>query len=266
MIRLTCTQCKSVLEMDDAFAGGVCRCQHCGTIQTVPSHLKGSAVATKSAYQGAGAGQAGTGTARERDRAVRSGRCGGQQRVVPRQLDEQATGGRICPSRTACSRAGAAQSDAAAHRRRRDHRHFAGGCSVAGAWEQDAGAGKSEPEQSTRAAPPSEVTPPPSTPVGPSAPAGPHFLTLPIDANRIVYVIDRSDSAKQTLDTVKAALFNSIESLTPSREFAVVFWGKPGEKDLKGVVVPGNRVRPRDAAADRERAGQVRRRPGVRRN
>ena len=25
------------LEIDDAFAGGVCRCQHCGTIQTVPS-------------------------------------------------------------------------------------------------------------------------------------------------------------------------------------------------------------------------------------
>src|SRR5689334_18033179 len=40
MIRLACTNCKAVLEMDDAFAGGACRCQHCGTIQTVPSHLK----------------------------------------------------------------------------------------------------------------------------------------------------------------------------------------------------------------------------------
>ena len=26
--------------MDPAFAGGVCRCRHCGAIQTVPSHLK----------------------------------------------------------------------------------------------------------------------------------------------------------------------------------------------------------------------------------
>lgn len=26
--------------MDDAFAGGVCRCQHCGTIQTVPGKSK----------------------------------------------------------------------------------------------------------------------------------------------------------------------------------------------------------------------------------
>jgi hypothetical protein len=40
MIALTCTSCKKVLQIDDAFAGGVCRCQHCGTIQTVPSSLK----------------------------------------------------------------------------------------------------------------------------------------------------------------------------------------------------------------------------------
>src|SRR5512132_1524014 len=42
MLSLTCTNCKAVLEIDDAFAGGVCRCQHCGTIQTVPASLKRS--------------------------------------------------------------------------------------------------------------------------------------------------------------------------------------------------------------------------------
>lgn len=36
MITLTCTSCRQVLQIDDAFAGGVCRCVHCGTIQTVP--------------------------------------------------------------------------------------------------------------------------------------------------------------------------------------------------------------------------------------
>jgi hypothetical protein len=40
MIALNCTSCKKLLEIDDAFAGGVCRCQHCGTIQTVPASLK----------------------------------------------------------------------------------------------------------------------------------------------------------------------------------------------------------------------------------
>src|SRR5918999_3221404 len=42
MISINCTQCQQHLEMDEAFAGGVCRCQYCGTIQTVPSHLKKS--------------------------------------------------------------------------------------------------------------------------------------------------------------------------------------------------------------------------------
>lgn len=40
MIILNCTNCHAVLEMDEAFAGGVCRCRHCGAIQTVPLHLK----------------------------------------------------------------------------------------------------------------------------------------------------------------------------------------------------------------------------------
>ena len=40
MISLPCSHCQKVLEIDEAFAGGVCRCQFCGTIQTVPSHLK----------------------------------------------------------------------------------------------------------------------------------------------------------------------------------------------------------------------------------
>ncbi len=42
MIRISCTSCKAVLSVDDAFAGGVCRCQHCGTIQVVPASLKPS--------------------------------------------------------------------------------------------------------------------------------------------------------------------------------------------------------------------------------
>jgi hypothetical protein len=40
MIRISCTSCKAVLSVDDGFAGGVCRCQHCGTIQVVPASLK----------------------------------------------------------------------------------------------------------------------------------------------------------------------------------------------------------------------------------
>src|SRR5437868_2557023 len=43
MIQINCTNCKALLQIDDAFAGGVCRCRYCGTIQTVPKHLKNAA-------------------------------------------------------------------------------------------------------------------------------------------------------------------------------------------------------------------------------
>src|SRR5437867_54364 len=49
MINLTCTNCKKLLEIDDAFAGGVCRCKFCGTIQTVPSHKTRAAAPAVSA-------------------------------------------------------------------------------------------------------------------------------------------------------------------------------------------------------------------------
>src|SRR2546421_4725407 len=69
MISISCTKCDALLTMDDAFAGGVCRCQYCGTIQTVPSHLKepdGAAAqkvgTVKTLYQNqARGGSAGTG-------------------------------------------------------------------------------------------------------------------------------------------------------------------------------------------------------------
>src|SRR5437763_131360 len=45
MIRINCTNCKAQLSIDEAFAGGACRCQYCGTIQTVPKHMKGGVAA-----------------------------------------------------------------------------------------------------------------------------------------------------------------------------------------------------------------------------
>jgi hypothetical protein len=62
MIRLTCTHCQEVLSVDDAFGGGVCRCRHCGTIQTVPKKNAGdrgaAAPPPKALYRAAPAGEA----------------------------------------------------------------------------------------------------------------------------------------------------------------------------------------------------------------
>ncbi|MCE9590642.1 MAG: hypothetical protein K8S99_08980 [Planctomycetes bacterium] len=42
-IELECPTCKSVLELDAGFAGGVCRCSGCGTLMTVPTGARPSA-------------------------------------------------------------------------------------------------------------------------------------------------------------------------------------------------------------------------------
>lgn len=48
MIQLECSNCRADLSIDDAFAGGVCRCQHCGTIQTVPKRGAAASAAAAS--------------------------------------------------------------------------------------------------------------------------------------------------------------------------------------------------------------------------
>src|SRR5256885_3580113 len=79
MISLTCTHCKAILTIDDAFAGGACRCQHCGTIQTVPTKLKGSATgkqvaaAGKTLYRNKARDGAGTGLDDLADAVLSSG-------------------------------------------------------------------------------------------------------------------------------------------------------------------------------------------------
>jgi hypothetical protein len=242
MIRLTCTQCKSVLEMDDAFAGGVCRCQHCGTIQTVPSHLKGSAAtvgagtAAKSLYTGTGAGKA-PGAGRE----SATGLYDLADAVASSGLSRSSLQNR--PPTTAY--AGPETVKPAPPPPSRTPLLIGAGAIIAVllgvvVWLV-LGRGTPAPQTPDQAnpiapAPAVDTTPKPA--VVPAPVAAPHFFTIPIDAKKTVYVIDRSDSAKQTLDTVKAAVFNSIDSLGPTREFAVVFWGKPGEKDMKQWSFP----------------------------
>jgi len=49
MIQLNCPQCDEQLEVDDGFAGGICRCYDCGTLMTVPAAKGGRAEQLKAA-------------------------------------------------------------------------------------------------------------------------------------------------------------------------------------------------------------------------
>jgi hypothetical protein len=57
----------------------------------------------------------------------------------------------------------------------------------------------------------------------------PSFCGVPIDQPIVVYVIDNGSSSADVLDAMESALFKSIESLGPDRQFQVLFWNPETE-------------------------------------
>lgn len=272
MIRLTCTSCKATLEMDEAFAGGVCRCQHCGTIQTVPSHLKNAAPAgpypqpvkaAKSLYQG----RAATG--------LGSSPSSGLDDLADVVASSGLSNSNL--SRRGGSRNGTGQPGAAG----RAPQQAAPAAAVAAA-QQPAGLEYQTPRPKAK---PKSATPVMMAigggvaalllvavgvylflpdggpaPVGPGgggggatvvgggsgtgAPvaSGPRFCNTPLTASRVVYVLDRGDASKMLFDPLKAALYASLESLGPDREFEVIFWKRSSDAGLDEGQYPVNGV------------------------
>jgi hypothetical protein len=228
MISLTCTHCQTVLSIDDAFAGGVCRCQHCGTIQTVPSHLKSGATVNAGVGEGqpVGAGQkalyqshrgglagraedgggvgSGTGLEDLADVVASSGLGGSglsssiKARKAQRRSVDSAVAAPAGRSKTPLLAAGGAV--------------LALAIAVAIWWITSAGSKPvvTSPQQSTNG----DVV----------APAGPNFCGVQLSGSSVVYLLDRGDSAKEVFDAMKEATYKSIESLGPDRKFQVLLW------------------------------------------
>lgn len=232
MITITCTSCKAHLEIDEAFAGGVCRCQHCGTIQTVPAHLRNGGHAgratpkpAKPLYQGAARG--GTGLDELSDAVVSSGLArsalSARSPVLetpaadyarPRQQKKKspvpwiALGGvaavvlfllvwLLLPgSSTVQPGAGPNPRPNTGPGAKQDR-----GSQVSGSFTDDA----EEPEI--------------------NVPSGPNFCGIDLSgATGVVYVLDRGSSSAEVLDMLKAATYQSVESLGSEKNFAIIFW------------------------------------------
>ncbi len=201
MISITCTQCKTVLEMDEAFAGGVCRCRHCGTIQTVPSSLKGTSTSggdaaaesiggSRSLYAGAGgaATEANAGTHLNGTADAVSG--SGMNSAAAGAGGDFAAGGAL-PSKSA--------------------KPFIIGGAVLlilllalGGWFMlhNKGGGKDGG--------------------GGGEPLGPSFVGLKLNVPSVVYVLDRGNATTNYFDAIKAATYRSLQLLGPSKKFAVI--------------------------------------------
>lgn len=247
MIAINCTHCQQRLEMDEAFAGGVCRCQYCGTIQTVPSHLKkANATATapaKAVHPAGGSGTgldelaevvASSGLART-SLAKKSSRSGGAGAAAPQTAVAAAA------PMVASTHASATVDYAAGERQRRSPMvplfiaisvltvlglgavaflgisrttTTPGGPVVSGGGATGGGTSildtGEEPDTLT-------IT-------------GPAFADVPLkDAKTVVYLLDRSQANADVLDHLKAAIYYSAVSLGPQRRFQILFWSHKTE-------------------------------------
>lgn len=197
--------------IDDAFAGGVCRCQFCGTIQTVPAKGKPAtvtasspkpqaAVASKTLYQNKArarqSGSNGTGLDDLASAVAGSGLDGSelssrrhtttvepvkQKKLLPLLLI--ACGALIVIL-------GIVLAVVLFHRR-----------------------GASEPGGATAD----------SGQIG-TATAAASFCGIPLHSGSTIFLLDRGNSISDQFDTVKAACFKAIDQFGPNRKFQVILW------------------------------------------
>ena len=238
MISINCTNCQALLEMDDAFAGGACRCQYCGTIQTVPSHLKGSGDAPAAPPQPS---------------YRRTGRHGGTgldelpDTVSGQGLSAADLQAGIYGGHAGTATAAPAPVDYARPQTRRKGNKTllwvligVGALAILAlaAWLAIpiGPAPIVKPGTSTRTVPGPVVVggggTEQSVTAGPvddgadaSVPQSPHFLGLDLrNASGVVYVLDRGSATAQNFDALKAATYRSVESLGSGKKFAILFW------------------------------------------
>ncbi len=254
MIRLACTHCKNVLTIDDAFAGGVCRCQHCGTIQTVPAR-GADAAATGDALIGqpvGGLGGGPNGPAANRSRYPQTGRAAAA--AAGTGLDDLANvvvssglssgrltrGGRPKPTLLPWFVA-------------------AGGVILAlvgvVAYLATRPAGGPPPRTVPLPGDPGRPTGTPvsgRTPDVPEAPPTPSFCGVPLTGSTVVYLLDRGEATREILSPLKEAALNSALSLGAEKRFQIVFWS--GESDATPYPESGTAFGSRESVADGKRA------------
>jgi hypothetical protein len=239
MITITCSNCQTQLTMDEAFAGGVCRCQHCGTIQTVPKTARsasdtsggtetGADPSQKTLWRQTGTTEAtpGTGLDDLADIVASSGLAGSglqskRLRHSAPPTDETAAkkkkmmilgaiGGGVLAillvvlflifGRGSGDSTGGANPDGTAV--------TSGGSSGGGSQGSSNNGGSQTP----------------------AVAAGPNFAGVKLDsAHTIVYILDRGSGTQNVFSDLKALTIKSVQSLTADRKFQVLFWEVRGE-------------------------------------
>jgi len=253
MISISCTNCKTLLTIDDAFAGGVCRCQHCGTIQTVPARVRegssssgavAQAAATigksKTLYQArtrsGGPAPSGTGLDQLAEIIASSGLSSGNLTAARKSAVQssppapKAQGNRVIIAAAAVIILALVVVIVLLMRNKAPDTSASntpaptGGQTVApsNANVPNPGVSRVNPKNGQNPTPNSQ-TPAVATPSKPS------FVGLDLSsAASVVYILDRGTATRDSLDDLRAATIRSIQSLGPGRKFQVMFWTDGG--------------------------------------
>jgi hypothetical protein len=240
MISLHCTQCKQLLEMDEAFAGGVCRCQYCGTIQTVPSKKKSKttsatskALYKKGSSSGSVAGapaEQGTGLDELAEIVASSGLARGSLSKPPTQVEGEIPTARapvakqkqkknaMMPMLIGAGVVIVILVGVVIYMATRPPSH--GPDNVAKPQATDGGIDSSStPDHSST----------PEKPVPPPVPVGPSFAGVSLPSGNVAFLLDRSQANDLILDAAKAAAYRAVRSLGPDRKFQIIFWHRQDE-------------------------------------
>jgi hypothetical protein len=217
VIELTCANCRNTLEVDDAFAGGVCRCQYCGTIQTVPKpgaratapgQSRGAAVGSsepKALYQvksRTGLSSAPSGLEELAEVVHSSGLSSGLANRTSRTITTASPAQQKASNRTTLIAFVAGFVVVAVLCIIAVAVVFSGGDTN----DADTVAGGVE-----------------------SLPKTPAFYKTELSADKVIYVIDRGDATATYFPTIKQLITRSVASLGDDRRFAVVLWNNGGD-------------------------------------
>ncbi len=216
MIRISCTNCKTVLSIDDAFAGGVCRCQHCGTIQTVPANARDTAQVaaagqsmggSKSLYQAGsrGAMEAGSGLDELAGIVVSSGLQSSRLTRPVKKEGDKASKSNLMPIIVAATVLVALLLVIIIILLSRN--------------TSASSASSAPPANSTDSGAPAVVANAPS------------FCGTPLEGNTVIYLLDCGGSSGAYLGDLKDATIKSIQSLGPDRKFQILFWNSSTDGD-----------------------------------
>ena len=223
MITIHCTNCQAELTMDEAFAGGVCRCQFCGTIQTVPKATRPGEAGGESSGIVAQAGGSSQRTLWRQKTASEATPGTGLDDLADIVASSGLAGSGLQSKRL---RKSAPPTDPEAIRKKKRMQLFGalGGAVAAvlllGLFLIKAHTGGGE-------TPTDNTTPGVGTPDTPSIPVvtGPSFAGVKLDsAGTVVYILDSGQGTSNVFTDLKTITLKSIQSLTADRKFQIVFW------------------------------------------